>query len=284
VTGAVYLLDKPAGETSRSASGRTAAALGFRKYGHAGTLDPAASGVLPVLLGRATRLSSILSGLRKTYSFDLVTGVQTDTGDAQGRIVGGSYTLVETGEAELREVLAGLVGEIEQRVPAYSAVRVGGERAYKLARRGLEPSMPVRLVTLESLEIAGRSPGGVWRLRATVSAGTYIRALAVEIGERTGCGAHADRIVREAFGPFGLGECSSEPADPAALLTPVEALRGFPAIRLPDSEAARILNGNPVAWQAEGVFAVLDAPGGRLLAIARGDGAALRPTAVLETP
>lgn len=283
MTGAVYLLDKPAGETSRSASGRTAAALGFRKYGHAGTLDPAASGVLPVLLGRATRLSSLLSGLAKTYSFDLVTGVRTDTGDAQGRVVGEPSCCAEPGEEELAEVLAGLVGVVEQRVPAYSAVRVRGERAYKLARRGLEPSMPVRRVTLETLEIAGRSPSGVWRIRASVSAGTYIRALAGEIGARIGCGAHADRIVREAFGPFGLGECSSEPAAPAALLTPAEALRGFPTIRLQDAEAVRMVNGNPVPWRTEGVFAVLDAQGVRLLAIARGDGTALRPTAVLET-
>ncbi|MBN1435318.1 tRNA pseudouridine(55) synthase TruB, partial [Candidatus Fermentibacterales bacterium] len=148
---------------------------GFRKYGHAGTLDPAATGLLVVLLGRATRLSPYLTGLPKTYSFVLRLGVETDSGDSDGTVTatsGASHVDRESLETALR----GFEGTFPQQVPAFSAVRVGGRRAYKLARRGQSPEMPVRQATAGSWTIEEEIPGTGFRLSVRVGTGTYVRA------------------------------------------------------------------------------------------------------------
>lgn len=276
--GAVYLLDKSPGAPSRNAAAAVASAWGFRKFGHAGTLDPSAAGVLPVLLGRATRLSSYLTGHEKRYSFDVVTGVETDTLDADGKVVRTSAPVTPS-MAELTALLGGFEGHQMQKVPAFSALKLGGRTAYSIARGGGSPEMPLRSIETRCWEILGISEGR-FRLAVTVSPGAYIRALAASIGERLGCGAHADRIVRETSGLFDRSECSAEFDSQKALISPAAAMRGFPAMTLDPGEVSRIVHGNPVEGVAGGTVALL-AGDGDLIAIGEGDGCSIRPVAVL---
>ncbi|OPZ33830.1 MAG: tRNA pseudouridine synthase B [Synergistetes bacterium ADurb.BinA166] len=276
--GAVYLLDKSPGVTSRKAAAAAASAWGFRKFGHAGTLDPSAAGVLPVLLGNATRLSSYLTGHEKRYSFDVVTGVETDTLDAEGKVVRKSAPVTPS-TAELAALLAELEGHQMQKVPVFSALKLGGRTACSIARGGGAPEMPVRSIETRDWEILGISEGR-FRLAVTVSPGAYIRALAASIGERLGCGAHADRIVREASGPFDRSECSTEFDCERALISPAAAMRGYPAVTLDPEEVERVVHGNPVNGVVIGTVALLDGDG-ELIAIGESDGRSTRPVAVL---
>lgn len=279
MNGGVYLLDKPQGATSRNASAAVARSWGCAKYGHCGTLDPAASGVLPVMLGRATRLSPYLTGGSKVYSFTVVLGVTTDTDDMEG-------TTVQTRDASgitagmVRGVLPEVTGSFRQKVPLYSAVRVGGVRAFKSARSGFRPDMPFREVSAVNWEVLGMQGHSV-RLRVEVSSGTYIRALARDLGTLLGVGGAATGIVRERSGPFHIGECSGEPRDPGALLTMAQAVRDHPVRVLAPAEENPVLHGNPVSGKEEGMVALVSRDG-RLLAMGRGSGGCVRPVCVLE--
>ena len=278
--GAVYLLDKTPGTASRSAASAVARAWGFAKFGHAGTLDPSAGGVLPVLLGRATRLSSYLSGHEKRYSFTVVTGIETDTLDSEGTVTREAAP-VTPGRADLEALLAEFEGSLDQRVPVFSALKLGGRTAYSMARSGIIPDMPTRRVEVRSWEIISISDGR-FRLAATVSSGTYIRALAADIGTRLGCGAHAEGIVRESYGLFVRTECSTASRCDSSLLTPAEALRGFQRMSLSSADAERVLHGNPVEGSLLGSIALMDGDGGDLIAIGTGDGTSVRPVTVLR--
>jgi tRNA pseudouridine55 synthase len=276
--GAVYLLDKPAGMTSRAASGLVARAWGpLKRHGHAGTLDPSASGVLPVLLGKATRLSRWLTGHTKRYRFTLVLGASTDTGDDEGRV-----TATGDPSGVTRDMVVGalpaLTGRFGQRVPEFSAVRIDGIRAYELARSGRPGEMPVRMVETHDWT-AGDLEGGCIELEVTAGPGTYIRALARDIGGALGCPAHARRITRTAMGGFRLEMCSCEPGDPEALVSMACAMAGFPGLEMDDAEAAMIMRGNAIERMSEGVVALLHE--GALIAVGEGSGNLVRPVAVL---
>lgn len=279
MNGGVYLLDKPRGLTSREASATVARAWGFGKFGHCGTLDPAATGVLPVMLGRATRLSPFLTGGSKVYSFTVVLGVATDTDDMEGTPVRRDDASRITPEM-IRDALSEFTGTFQQKVPLYSAVRVRGVRAFKSARSGGQPDMPSREVSAVNWKVSGVE-GSRARLRVEVSAGTYIRALARDLGEILGVGGAADLIVRERSGRFSLEHCSGAPDDPASLLTMADAMKGYPERFLTKEEENSVLHGNPVHGTQEGTV-VLIADDGRLLAVGRGSRGAICPSCVLE--
>ena len=280
-TGAVYLLDKGRGTSSRKAAGEVARAFGYRKYGHAGTLDPDATGVLVVLLGRATRLSRFLTGHDKRYTFVLRLGVVTDTDDGTGRVIGGSGDSAVTRGTVERLLADSYTGRMMQRVPRFSAVRVDGTRAFRAARRGQElADLPVRAVTAVEWS-AGEMDGQSIPLGVTVSAGTYVRALARDIGEELGTGAIADDIRRISSGWFGIDDCSTGPGDERALLSMSRAMSGYPSMELEAGAVSRVLHGGAVDGDAEGTVCLLDGHGS-LVAVGTGDAGTVRPLCVLE--
>jgi tRNA pseudouridine55 synthase len=204
----LFLIDKPEGPSSFAVVADVRRRTGART-GHAGTLDPFATGLLLVLSGSATKLAPRFVGLDKRYLTDVDLTTVTDTGDREGSVVGEADP---PGEEELEQRLAALRGEIELPIPTASAVKVGGERAYKLHRQGVAVDMPVRRSRVEALDVISYSDG-VARLDLRVSSGTYIRAIATTLG------GHCRTLRRTEVGPFLVEE-----ADPARLLPPEEAL------------------------------------------------------------
>ncbi|MCD4707451.1 MAG: tRNA pseudouridine(55) synthase TruB [Candidatus Sabulitectum sp.] len=280
MTGGVYLLDKGAGVTSRRAAMAVAKANGFKKYGHCGTLDPDATGLLVVVLGKATRLAPYISGREKRYSFDMVIGLLTDTLDMSGEVLKES-DCSHIATDDLVTELSGFTGTFRQRVPAFSAVRVDGKRGYKLARAGETPEMPERAVTVTNWEsgelLSNRIP-----LEVTVSAGTYIRALARDIGEALNIPAVADNIRRTMAGPFSINEASKLDDHKGSFLSMAEAMRGYPQIRVTGSNAQGIFHGNPFTAGITGTAVAVDMAG-NLLAVGFCDGNLFQPRVVLAS-
>lgn len=215
----IVLVDKPAGPSSFAIVAELRRRTGART-GHAGTLDPFATGLLILLSGAATRLAPCFVGLDKRYLTDVDLSARTSTGDPEGEVV-------ETREApaadELERRLAHLRGEIELPIPAASAVKVGGERAYRLARRGVEVEMPQRRSRVDALDVIAYT-NGVARLDLRVSSGTYVRSIAHALG------GHCRTLRRTAVGPFSVEE-----ADPERMIAPAEALA-----RLPEDALAKV--------------------------------------------
>ncbi len=271
----LLLIDKPAGPTSFEVVRQIRRALKVRKAGHLGTLDPFATGLLPLALGAATRLVPFLEGLDKTYLAEVELGKETDTQDATGRVV--AEHPVAVSEADLRAAAARFVGEIEQIPPLYSAVRHQGRRLYELARQGMAVEARPRKVTIYRLEIKEiRLPRVV--LEATCSKGTYMRTLAHDLGRVLGCGGHLAALRRLAVGPFPvdealpLAEVIHHPDLARERLLPLaDCLPFLPALQVDAPEAARLAQGQPVAVPPpagglNGRVRVLS--GGRLLAVA----------------
>lgn len=201
-TEGVLNLDKPAGITSHDVVNQIRRLAGIRRVGHAGTLDPLATGVLLVCLGRATRLAEYLVGLSKGYEAIVRLGQSTDTYDADGRIVA-ERSLTHVTADLLSKNLDQFRGRIMQRPPMYSAVKKSGQPLYKLARKGVTVKRQLREITIESLEQLEWKPPDL-RLRIVCSSGTYIRSLAHDLGESLGCGGHVRELQRVAIGHFHL--------------------------------------------------------------------------------
>lgn len=198
----LLVIDKPTGPTSFDIVARVRRDLRVKKAGHCGTLDPAAGGVLLVVVGRATRLAEYTAKYKKTYEAVVRLGVSTDTDDGEGEII--SENEVPTLSVEdIEAVLTVFTGEIEQRIPAYSAVKISGERLYKKARRGEEIKTPLRKVTVYDIKLVGFNPPEL-TINVVCAGGTYVRALARDIGEKLGCGAHLSRLTRTSVGPYRL--------------------------------------------------------------------------------
>ncbi len=198
------ILDKETGLFSRTAGGRVARMLGTKKFGHIGTLDPMASGVLPLAIGDATKMIPFVEqaqGPTKEYLFGLQFGFETDTLDITGRVLRRDDFIPD--ERAVRDATARFIGDIMQTPPAYSAVHVAGARAYTLARRGGAVEIPPRPVTIYSLDFIGRA-GPSWQFRVRCSRGTYVRALARDIAAACGAWAAADMIRRTVSGGFTL--------------------------------------------------------------------------------
>lgn len=249
----VAVVDKPAGWTSHDVVAKARGLLGTRKVGHAGTLDPDATGVLVLGVGRATRLLTYLSGHDKRYVGEIVLGTATTTLDASGEVTG-TWDMAGVGLAEARAAAAGLTGEIDQVPPMVSAKRVGGRRLHALAREGVEVErQPVR-VRVERFAVDEPVEPGVYPIDVTCSAGTYIRSLAADVGAALGGGAHLRTLRRLASGPFGVDE--AVPLDqlgPDRLLPPAEALRGRPRVTVGDDLAALVRNGRVLERDVLGI-------------------------------
>ncbi|MBL7183433.1 MAG: tRNA pseudouridine(55) synthase TruB [Anaerolineae bacterium] len=194
-------IDKPAGMTSHDVVDRVRRISGQRRVGHAGTLDPAATGVLVVCLGQATRVAEYLMASDKVYRAQIRLGVSTDTHDAEGEVT--ATAEVDVGEEEVREALASFVGSIQQVPPMYSALKREGVPLYKLARRGITVEREPRSVEIHDIELLQWTPS-LFTIRVECSPGTYIRALARDLGQELGCGAHLHRLTRLASGHFTL--------------------------------------------------------------------------------
>jgi tRNA pseudouridine55 synthase len=278
-------VDKPAGLTSHDAVQRVRRALRTRQAGHTGTLDPFATGLLVVLVGRATRLARFVESEAKTYLATARLGVRTDTDDPTGTVIEErSAAQVDTGA--VRDALAAFAGEQRQRPPAYSAKHIGGERSYRLARRGVAVEPSEITVTVHRIDLVAWEPPTV-TFRATVSPGTYLRAIGRDLGERLGVGAHLTALRREAIGALRVED--AVPLDevaPGALLPPARVLGHLPAVELDAAGKAAVVHGRAVAAgeaSAGGVPVVLLA-GDELVAVARPEDGRLRPTVVLVSP
>ena len=224
----VAVVDKPAGWTSHDVVAKARGLLGTRKVGHSGTLDPDATGVLVLGVGRATRLLQFLSGLDKRYAGEVVLGVATTTLDASGEVVG-TWDMSGVGLDDVRRAAAGLTGEIDQVPPMVSAKKVEGRRLHELARAGVEVERPPVRVRVDRFEVGEPVEPGVYPIEVTCSAGTYVRSLAADLGAALGGGAHLRALRRLAVGPFTIEEAVPlEQLAPERLLPPVEALRGRP--------------------------------------------------------
>ena len=223
----LVLVDKPAGPSSFAVVKRLRDRTGARA-GHAGTLDPFATGLLLVLLGSATRLARYVVGLDKRYVTEVDLRARTTTGDPEGEIV---ESREPPSRAALVERLESLRGEVELPVPAASAVKIGGERAYRLARRGTAVEMPVRRSVVRELALHAYE-GGIARLDLLVGSGTYVRAIADELG------GHCASLRRTEVGPFRV-----EDADEERVLPPFQALPFLPAVEVGEEEAAAVRRG-----------------------------------------
>jgi len=250
----VLLVDKPAGFTSHDVVAKIRRATGEGRVGHAGTLDPMATGLLVVLVGPATRLEPYLSSAQKRYDAQITFGSATDTDDAAGEIVREAPVSAETADTDYaRGVLEGLLGESLQQPPAYSAIKVGGTTAHRAARSGAPLELAKRPITVEAAELLSiESDPTRWDVAFIVSKGTYIRSLARDIGEAVGSAAHLSALRRTASGPLDLADAHSlddvvAAAESGALgalwADPVAAL-GVPAMGV---EPAAITDGRPLA-------------------------------------
>jgi tRNA pseudouridine55 synthase len=243
---------KPAGPTSTQVGARvrrvySRAGGGKLPVGHLGTLDPMAAGVLPLALGKATRLIPLIEDRRKSYAFTLVLGRATDSGDALGTTVRESPVPADAA-ALLEAVVPRFIGALEQIPPMFSALRVGGERLYDLARRGQTVERAPRKIVIYGLRVLGFE-GGVARMSVACSEGTYVRTLCEDLGAAIGCAAHMGALLREASGPFVLYESRTleeiEAAPEAALIAP-ERVIPLPTIVLDGRGAADFRAGRMV--------------------------------------
>jgi len=279
-------VDKPAGLTSHDVVARVRRALGTRAVGHTGTLDPFATGLLVILVGRATRLARFVEAQPKTYLATARLGARTDTDDRTGRPVGEPVTGPALPEAAVRIALDGFAGAQRQRPPAYSAKHVDGERSYRRARRGEEVALAEVDVTVHRIELVSYAwPELVFR--ATVSPGTYLRALARDLGQRLGVGAHLVALRREAIGSLRVEGAVAPEAVAAAAVRPArEVLVHLPVRDLDEAARVAVLHGRPVAaGDARGSGAeVALVAGDDLIAVAREVDGWLRPAVVLGEP
>jgi tRNA pseudouridine55 synthase len=259
--------------------------LGIRAVGHTGTLDPFATGLLVVLVGRATRLARFVEAEDKTYLATARLGMRTDTDDRTGVAIGDPIERPDVPEQSVREAVAGFTGLQRQRPPSYSAKHVDGQRSYRLARRGRAVPLPDVEVTVERIETVTYDPPYV-TFRAVVSAGTYLRALARDLGERLGVGAHLDALRREAIGSMRVEDAAAlDEIGPAAMRPAREVLRHLPAVDLDEAARTAVLHGRAVVGQTgEKTRDVALLAGGELIAVARAGDGWLRPAVVIGAP
>ncbi len=248
------VVDKPAGWTSHDVVAKSRGVLGTRKVGHSGTLDPDATGVLLLGVGRATRLLRYLTDLGKSYVGEVVFGAETTTLDAAGEITA-EYDMAGLTLEAVQAAAAPFRGRIEQVPPMVSAVKVGGRRLHELAREGIEVERAARPVTIHRLEVAETVDSGaerpVFRVEVTCSSGTYIRTLAADLGAALGGGAHLRNLRRTAVGSFTLAE--ARPLEALELLPIETCLRDYGSVRLDDAHAARVAHGNRIPIEVAGL-------------------------------
>lgn len=253
------VIDKAAGWTSHDVVAKSRAILGTKKVGHSGTLDPDATGVLLLGVGKATRLLRFLSPLPKTYIGEVVLGLETSTLDASGEPTA-RWEMRSVTEEEFREEAAAFVGEIEQVPPMVSAVKVGGKRLHDLARQGVEVEREPRPVTIHRLDVEPTEDKLVYRIEVECSSGTYIRTLAAEIGKALGGGAHLRNLRRTAIGPHTLAE--AKPLEELDLLPMTAVVAHLGQVTVDEETAALVATGRKLDLVPHGhPVAVLDQQG-----------------------
>lgn len=253
----IILVDKPQNWTSHDVVAKLRGVLHERRIGHSGTLDPLATGLLVVFVGRATRAVEFAEADSKEYITGLHLGVSTDTQDITGNIVASSGALPD--EAALREAIGRFIGDIEQIPPMYSAIKIGGKKLYELARRGESVERAPRKITVSAIDIAGRDVDD-YILNISCSKGTYVRTLCSDIGEALGCGACMSSLRRTRAGVFSVDDAHSLADIEAAvregrlsdIILPVDTLfASFPKLTVSQSAAKRLKNGNIIKISAE---------------------------------
>jgi len=280
----LVVVDKPAGLTSHGVVSRVRRLAGTRKVGHAGTLDPMATGVLVVGVNRATRLLGHLMLTEKAYDATVRLGQSTTTDDAEGELVA-STPAAALAEADVRAALARFVGAIEQVPTAVSAIKVDGKRAYQRVRAGEQVELKARPVTVHDLQVHEVVPAGECldaRISLRCSSGTYVRAIARDAGALLGVGGHLTALRRTAVGPYDLAEARTlEQLEEGFSVLPLAsaARAAFPARDLEDADAAAVRVGRPLELELAGLTAVF-APGGDFLALYEPRGDLARPVAV----
>ncbi|GAA4806677.1 tRNA pseudouridine(55) synthase TruB [Nocardioides caeni] len=277
----LVVIDKPAGITSHDVVARVRRALGTRKVGHAGTLDPMATGVLVLGVERATRLLGHLMLTEKTYSATVRLGQTTTTDDAEGEVVA-TTTAADVAEGDVRSALASFEGEIEQVPSTVSAIKVNGKRAYALARDGEQVELKARPVTIHEIAVGELQRVGDLldvEIRVRCSSGTYIRAIARDLGAALGVGGHLTALRRHSVGAFTLDGANTDFEH--LTLTPLaDAARStFPAVELDAEQAQAVRYGRPLPLTLDDLTGLFD-PAGEFLALYRPEGGVARPAAV----
>jgi tRNA pseudouridine55 synthase len=264
-TDGIVVVDKPTGWTSHDAVARCRKVFGQKKVGHAGTLDPDATGILLVGLGRATRLLRFLTALPKTYTGEVVLGTETSTLDAAGEVTA-THVMGEVSVEQARAAATTLTGEILQIPPMVSAVKVGGQRLHALARKGEEIEREPRPVTVHRFDVDVTAEADVLRIEVECSSGTYIRVLAADLGRLLGGGAHLRALRRTAAGSYTEADAVPlEQLTPDLVLPMAAAVRDYPSVTVTDGAVDDARHGRPVELEAgEGPVALLDAEGGLL--------------------
>lgn len=247
----LILIDKPGGITSFGAVARIKRAAHEKRVGHTGTLDPMATGVLPVLLGRATALSSLLLDADKRYTAEIRLGTVTDTDDITGNVL--SENAVNVTKEELEDALLHFTGKIKQRPPAYSALKKDGVPMYRLARRGDMPEIPEREVEIFEISQPTGLTGDTFKIDVHVSKGTYIRSLARDIGEFLGCGACLSALRRTYAGGFNISECTAldnitEENISQHIVSEEKAVAYLREVNVTEKQAVRFCNGGKLAF------------------------------------
>ena len=275
----VIIINKPRDWTSMDVCAKLRGIYHEKRVGHAGTLDPMATGVLPVFVGQATKAVSFAEDGKKEYRASLRLGVVTDTQDVWGTVL--SETPVRVSEDELRAVLPRFTGEIEQIPPMYSAIKIQGKKLYDLARKGIEVERRPRRITIEELELLPRDEGGDWGLRVVCSKGTYIRTLCHDIGAALGCGGAMSALTRTMAAGFRIEEAVTlerAQEEREALLLPLdEYFRACPRFTVQnETQEKRAYNGNAFTARgvADGEYRVYDRAG-NFLSLSRAEGGEL---------
>jgi tRNA pseudouridine55 synthase len=269
----VLVVDKPKGKTSAAVVAEVKQMTGAKRVGHTGTLDPMATGVLPICIGEATKIAQYLLADDKEYEAEAILGIETDTLDADGNVVA-TLAFETVTEADVLRAMAALTGSIEQVPPMFSAIRQKGQRLHELARRGTIVERAPRRVQIDRFELLEFAPPR-FRFRVACSKGTYVRVLASDLGERLGTCAHLSALRRTRSGRFLLDQ--AQPIGPNIVLISLsEALENLPAEVVEASAILDVQNGKRLPWAGPAGMFRLIAPDGTLLALAEVEGGRLR--------
>ncbi|MDR1034725.1 MAG: tRNA pseudouridine(55) synthase TruB [Holosporales bacterium] len=250
------VLDKPEGKSSFFIANRCRKILGARKVGHLGTLDPFATGLLTIAVNAGTKAIPYVSINQKCYEFEIKFGEKTDTGDKTGKVIAAVYTIPEYDE--VMSILPKFLGKIQQKPHQFSAIKIKGQRAYQIARKGLNPNIESRSVTIFNLHLLARITDNIFKLEATVSPGTYVRSLAEDIATSLRTVGHVISLRRILDGKFGLDDAitidrleEKKENIEDVLISLEEVLCDIPTYFVSDREASDLAFGRSVAWEAE---------------------------------
>jgi tRNA pseudouridine55 synthase len=276
----IFIIDKPAGMTSHDVVQAVRKRFNTSKAGHLGTLDPMATGVLPVCIGKATRMGRFISGSPKEYEGEIRFGFSTTTYDREGTPTSEEKPL---DSGKLGEAVERLTGAVDQVPPPFSAKKVGGVPSHKLARRNEAIELQAVRIKVDRFEIL-HLEAPLMRFRVVCSPGTYVRSLAHDLGQRVGCGAHLTALRRMQSGEFGIAQAVPLDRISSSDLIPMERLLEYwPRIEVSESDESKVMHGNQIPGEAEGQFARIFNKKGQFIALASIENGWVRPRLVLTS-